>query len=171
VILRKGENNGEGGIRTRGTGLYPYDGLANRCLKPLGHLSEQSRNNLQSLSMYCNNNISCDGPFYKKRWTIRLATHTKRRPRRTVQNRCEGTIRIINQSRYFKISFFLVSVKYAGWMNGRHILRGPNVMLRSTLSNQHRTSCPGRKGKSSECQRRQVSARKSLRQRGSLPGT
>ena len=25
--------NGEGGIRTRGTGLYPYDGLANRCLK------------------------------------------------------------------------------------------------------------------------------------------
>ena len=32
--------NGEGGIRTRGTGVYPYDGLANRCLKPLGHLSE-----------------------------------------------------------------------------------------------------------------------------------
>ena len=32
-------DNGEGGIRTRGTGVYPYDGLANRCLKPLGHLS------------------------------------------------------------------------------------------------------------------------------------
>jgi len=32
--------NGEGGIRTRGRGVYPYDGLANRCLKPLGHLSE-----------------------------------------------------------------------------------------------------------------------------------
>jgi len=32
--------NGEGGIRTRGAGLYPHDGLANRCLKPLGHLSE-----------------------------------------------------------------------------------------------------------------------------------
>ena len=31
--------NGEGGIRTRGTGYYPYDGLANRCLQPLGHLS------------------------------------------------------------------------------------------------------------------------------------
>ncbi len=31
--------NGEGGIRTPGTGVYPYDGLANRCLKPLGHLS------------------------------------------------------------------------------------------------------------------------------------
>ena len=31
--------NGEGGIRTRGRGLYPYDGLANRCLQPLGHLS------------------------------------------------------------------------------------------------------------------------------------
>ncbi len=32
--------NGEGGIRTRGRGVHPYDGLANRCLKPLGHLSE-----------------------------------------------------------------------------------------------------------------------------------
>ena len=32
--------NGEAGIRTRGTGLNPYDGLANRCLQPLGHLSE-----------------------------------------------------------------------------------------------------------------------------------
>jgi hypothetical protein len=31
--------NGEGGIRTRGTGVHPYDGLANRCLQPLGHLS------------------------------------------------------------------------------------------------------------------------------------
>ena len=34
------KNNGEGGIRTRGRGVYPYDGLANRCLQPLGHLSE-----------------------------------------------------------------------------------------------------------------------------------
>ena len=33
-------DNGEGGIRTRGTSLYRYDGLANRCLKPLGHLSK-----------------------------------------------------------------------------------------------------------------------------------
>ncbi len=32
--------NGEGGIRTRGTEGNPYDGLANRCLKPLGHLSK-----------------------------------------------------------------------------------------------------------------------------------
>jgi integrase/recombinase XerD len=31
--------NGEGGIRTHGTGFSPYDGLANRCLQPLGHLS------------------------------------------------------------------------------------------------------------------------------------
>ena len=36
-------SNGEGGIRTRGGGLYPHDGLANRCLKPLGHLSESFR--------------------------------------------------------------------------------------------------------------------------------
>ena len=30
---------GEGGIRTRGTGLNPYDGLANRWFQPLTHLS------------------------------------------------------------------------------------------------------------------------------------
>lgn|GEM_PF-32445 len=30
---------GEGGIRTPGTGLGPYDGLANRCFRPLSHLS------------------------------------------------------------------------------------------------------------------------------------
>ncbi len=33
--------HGEGGIRTLDTGLSPYDGLANRCLQPLGHLSKQ----------------------------------------------------------------------------------------------------------------------------------
>ena len=32
--------NGEGGIRTRGTSLNSYDGLANRYLQPLGHLSK-----------------------------------------------------------------------------------------------------------------------------------
>src|SRR6476660_3617240 len=31
---------GERGIRTLGTGNTPYAGLANRCLQPLGHLSE-----------------------------------------------------------------------------------------------------------------------------------
>ncbi len=36
VIMQK---NGEGGIRTLGAGYYPHDGLANRCLQPLGHLS------------------------------------------------------------------------------------------------------------------------------------
>ena len=36
VVTKK---SGEGGIRTLGTGNTPYDGLANRCLKPLGHLS------------------------------------------------------------------------------------------------------------------------------------
>jgi hypothetical protein len=30
---------GEGGIRTPGTGFGPYNGLANRRLQPLGHLS------------------------------------------------------------------------------------------------------------------------------------
>jgi len=33
------EHNGEGEIRTRGTSVHRYDGLANRCLQPLGHLS------------------------------------------------------------------------------------------------------------------------------------
>jgi hypothetical protein len=45
--------NGEAGIRTRGKGLNPYDGLANRCLKPLGHLSEQSANNLHTAETHC----------------------------------------------------------------------------------------------------------------------
>ena len=31
---------GEAGIRTRGTGVNPYNGLANRRLQPLGHLSK-----------------------------------------------------------------------------------------------------------------------------------
>ena len=30
---------GEGGIRTLGRALWPYDGLANRCFRPLSHLS------------------------------------------------------------------------------------------------------------------------------------
>ena len=32
-------SGGEGGIRTLGTGFSPYNGLANRRLQPLGHLS------------------------------------------------------------------------------------------------------------------------------------
>src|SRR5512141_92557 len=32
-------HGGEGGIRTPGRGLGPYDGLANRCFRPLSHLS------------------------------------------------------------------------------------------------------------------------------------
>ena len=32
-------SNGEAGIRTRDTSLTPYNGLANRRLQPLGHLS------------------------------------------------------------------------------------------------------------------------------------
>ena len=31
---------GEGGIRTLDTGVSPYNGLANRRLQPLGHLSD-----------------------------------------------------------------------------------------------------------------------------------
>ena len=33
------EAGGEAGIRTLGTGFSPYNGLANRRLQPLGHLT------------------------------------------------------------------------------------------------------------------------------------
>jgi hypothetical protein len=33
------ETGGEGGIRTLGTGVSPYNGLANRRIRPLCHLS------------------------------------------------------------------------------------------------------------------------------------
>ena len=36
---RLGKTGGEAGIRTLGTAIQPYNGLANRRLKPLGHLS------------------------------------------------------------------------------------------------------------------------------------
>jgi len=39
-LSRRDTQNGEEGIRTPGRGVYPYDGLANRYLQPLGHLSE-----------------------------------------------------------------------------------------------------------------------------------
>jgi hypothetical protein len=35
----KQKNGGEGGIRTPGRSFGPYNGLANRRLQPLGHLS------------------------------------------------------------------------------------------------------------------------------------
>ncbi len=35
----RGSNGGEGGIRTLGTGVSPYNGLANRRIRPLCHLS------------------------------------------------------------------------------------------------------------------------------------
>jgi hypothetical protein len=34
------KDGGEAGIRTLGTGLSPYNGLANRRLQPLGHLTD-----------------------------------------------------------------------------------------------------------------------------------
>ena len=38
-LNRLGKAGGEGGIRTLDTGFGPYNGLANRRLQPLGHLS------------------------------------------------------------------------------------------------------------------------------------
>ena len=39
INARIREINGEAGIRTRGTGITPYNGLANRRFQPLSHLS------------------------------------------------------------------------------------------------------------------------------------
>jgi hypothetical protein len=41
---------GEGGIRTPGRGLGPYDGLANRCFRPLSHLSAAWMDLFQSIT-------------------------------------------------------------------------------------------------------------------------
>src|SRR6185312_9204768 len=38
------KTGGEGGIRTPDRGVSPYNGLANRRLQPLGHLSVQIKN-------------------------------------------------------------------------------------------------------------------------------
>ena len=37
--MKPKEFGGEGGIRTLGTGISPYNGLANRRIRPLCHLS------------------------------------------------------------------------------------------------------------------------------------
>ena len=39
LVVRTGLAGGEGGIRTPDRGVSPYNGLANRRLQPLGHLS------------------------------------------------------------------------------------------------------------------------------------
>src|SRR3989475_5837512 len=43
MSTRWGVRNGEGGIRTPDRGISPYNGLANRRLQPLGHLSFEVR--------------------------------------------------------------------------------------------------------------------------------
>ena len=48
------KTGGEGGIRTLGTGVSPYNGLANRRIRPLCHLSGECMNgplNPASLSL------------------------------------------------------------------------------------------------------------------------
>src|ERR1700724_3414051 len=58
VFQRKGQwtfsavkTGGEGGIRTLGTGVSPYNGLANRRIRPLCHLSAFVYNKLPWLSI------------------------------------------------------------------------------------------------------------------------
>ncbi len=40
--LEEENSGGEGGIRTPGTGFSPYNGLANRRIQPLCHLSARA---------------------------------------------------------------------------------------------------------------------------------
>ena len=42
---------GEGGIRTLGTGISQYNGLANRRIRPLCHLSGARSNSLPRLTL------------------------------------------------------------------------------------------------------------------------
>ncbi len=46
-------SGGEGGIRTLGSALRHYDGLANRCFRPLSHLSRC----LETSAVFCNRNM------------------------------------------------------------------------------------------------------------------
>jgi hypothetical protein len=52
------KSGGEGGIRTLGTGVSPYNGLANRRIRPLCHLSvlylRRQRRNYLAISGYAN---------------------------------------------------------------------------------------------------------------------
>ena len=45
-------SGGEGGIRTPGRGFSPYNGLANRPIKPLWHLSSNVSNTLAQFSSW-----------------------------------------------------------------------------------------------------------------------
>ena len=45
-------SGGEGGIRTLGTGVSPYNGLANRRIRPLCHLSGERMNEAVALLVY-----------------------------------------------------------------------------------------------------------------------
>ena len=49
-IQWKKESGGEGGIRTPGRGFSPYNGLANRRIQPLCHLSSNVSNTLAQFS-------------------------------------------------------------------------------------------------------------------------
>ena len=44
IDMKRLKHGGEGGIRTLGTGVSPYNGLANRRIRPLCHLSELTIN-------------------------------------------------------------------------------------------------------------------------------
>src|SRR6266571_4995141 len=77
TILNQGDldsTGGEGGIRTPGRGFSPYNGLANRRIQPLCHLSadgpaEESRPNASSIAL----NTTCDRrEFSRKNIHFRL---------------------------------------------------------------------------------------------------
>ena len=86
---RHPKKNGEGGIRTRGRGLFPYDGLANRCLQPLGHLSGQHRRNLLCANRDCKKITAIPHIF-----TDNTASQSsKSKPHRAPDQQKKGTFR------------------------------------------------------------------------------
>jgi hypothetical protein len=66
--LRLANTGGEEGIRTPGTGLSPYNGLANRRLQPLGHLTARG---LSSIRQCLNVRATC--PWARRRPKVSLS--------------------------------------------------------------------------------------------------
>src|SRR5579864_4840809 len=72
-------NGGEGGIRTLDTGVSPYNGLANRRLQPLGHLSDARDCSLprplwSAVTTAFLNRFNIDRPLYRERASTLLAS-------------------------------------------------------------------------------------------------
>ena len=89
------ELGGERGIRTPDTDLCPYDGLANRCLQPLGHLSTPS---IVPKSLFISNTV----------WNPRILDRLKKFVNRWRNNPkgwlCRSILFFCNDSKWCRIN-------------------------------------------------------------------